>query len=150
MEAPRDHQVNDQEQVVIEADDDAFRDLRKLRDTFATDEKRPREAAELFEQILVQDPHNVACRYQLALARRELGDTPRYESEMEKVATSRGLLEQLTALSAKVMKEPREAKVLTEIAQVCDQLGKHDLAKSWRLAAEAVKPQSTRDSGPPQ
>ena len=122
----------------------------RLNADLATDDKRPREAAELFEQILVQDPHNVACRYQLALARRELGDTPRYESEMEKVATSRGLLEQLTALSAKVMKEPREAKVLTEIAQVCDQLGKHDLAKSWRLAAEAVKPQSTRDSGPPQ
>ena len=122
----------------------------RLNAGLATDDKRPRDAAELFEQILIQDPHNVECRYQLALARRELGDTPRYESEMEKVANSRSLLEQLTALSARAMKEPREAKVLTEIAQVCDQLGKHDLAKSWRLAAEAVKPPSTRDSRPPQ
>ena len=104
----------------------------------------------MFEQILIQDPHNVECRYQLALTLRELGDTPRYESEMEQVANSRSLLEQLTALSARAMKEPRDAKVLTEIAQVCDQLGKHDLAKSWRLAAEAVKPPPTRDPSPPQ
>ncbi len=121
----------------------------RLNADLAADEKRPREAAELYEQVLVQDPHNVESRYQLALARRELGDTLRYEAEMEAVAHSRQLLEHLTALSAKAMKQPREAKVLTEIADVCDQLGKHDLAKSWRLAAEAVRPQSKRDSRPP-
>lgn len=124
--------------------------MLRLNAGLATDDKRPRDAAELFEQILIQDPHNVECRYQLALTLRELGDTPRYESEMEQVANSRSLLEQLTALSARAMKEPRDAKVLTEIAQVCDQLGKHDLAKSWRLAAEAVKPPPTRDPSPPQ
>ena len=122
----------------------------RLNADLATDEKRPRDAAELFEQILVQEPHLVECRYQLALARRELGDASRYESEMEKVETSRSLLEQLTALSARAMSQHRDAEVLTEIAQVCDQLGKHDLAKSWRLAAEAVKTRSMRDSSPPQ
>ncbi len=116
----------------------------RLNADLATDDKRPRDAAELYEEILTLEPHNVDCRYQLALARRELGDASRYESEMDKVATSRGLLEQLTALSAKAMSQHRDAEVLTEIAEVCDQLGKHDLAKSWRLAAEAVKPQSTR------
>ena len=119
----------------------------RLNADLATDEKRPRDAAELYEQILAQEPHNVECRYQLALARRELGDVPRYESEMEKVARSRGLLEQLTALSAKAMSQPRDAELLTEIARVCDQLGKHELAKSWRQAAAAVKPQSLRESG---
>ena len=122
----------------------------RLNADLATDEKRPRDAAELYELILVQEPHHVECRYQLALARRELGDVPRYESEMEKVATSRGLLEQLTALNARTMSQPRDAELLTEIAHVCDQLGKHDLAKAWRLAAEAVKPQSMRDASPPQ
>ncbi len=117
----------------------------RLAADLATDDKHPREAAEWYEQILVQDPHHVECRYQLALARRELGDTVRYEAEMEKVAHSRELLEHLTALSAQAMKQPREVKILTEIAQVCDQLGKHDLAKSWRLAAEAVQPESMRD-----
>ena len=120
----------------------------RLNADLATDDKRPRDAAELYEEILTLEPHNVDCRYQLALARRELGDASRYELEMEKVATSRGLLEQLTALSAKAMSQPRDAEVLTAIAEVCDQLGKHDLAKSWRLAAEAVKPQSTRDPRP--
>ena len=122
----------------------------RLNADLATDDKRPRDAAELYEQILSQDPHNVECRYQLALAMRELGDASRYESEMEQVATSRGLLEQLTALSAKAMSQPRDADVLTEIAHVCDQLGKHDLAKSWRLAVEAVKPESRRGSSPSQ
>ena len=98
----------------------------RLNADLATDEKRPRDAAELYELILVQEPHHVECRYQLALARRELGDVPRYESETEKVATSRGLLEQLTALSARAMSQPRDAELLTEIAHVCDQLGKHD------------------------
>lgn len=122
----------------------------RLNADLATDEKRPREAAELYEQVLAQDPHNVACRYQLALARRELGDAAHYETEMEKVSISRGLLEKLTALSTKAMSQQRDAKVLTEIAEVCDQLGKHELAKSWRLAAEAVRAPSRRDSSPPQ
>lgn len=122
----------------------------RLNADLATDEKRPRDAAGLYEQILIREPHDVGCRYQLALAMRELGDTLRYESEMEKVAASRSLLEQLTALSAKAMSQDRDVGVLSEIARVCDQLGKHELAKSWRLAAEAVRPQSARGVSPPQ
>ncbi|MEK6257572.1 MAG: tetratricopeptide repeat protein [Planctomycetota bacterium] len=122
----------------------------RLNADLATDEKRPRDAAELYEQILALEPHNVECRYQLALARRELGDVSRYESEMTKVANSRGLLEELTALSARTMTQPRDAALLNEIAKVCDQLGKHDLAKSWRLAANAVAPESRREPNPSQ
>jgi len=122
--------------------------VQRLDADIAADEERPRDAAALYEKILVQEPHNLECRYQLALAWRELGDVPRYDSEMEQLAHSRGLFEKLTALSTKAMSQPRDAELLNEIAQVCDQLGKHELAKSWRLATDAVKPQTMRESSP--
>lgn len=100
------------------------------------DTGEPEEAAPLLEQLLGQDPHDAEARYQLAMAYRQLGRTADSRRELERKEASQELRDRLTRLNLQAMDEPRNAEIRDELARVCDELGKPELAAMWRKAAE--------------
>lgn len=96
----------------------------------------PSEAASILTAALERDPHDAECRYQLAMCWRQMGDEEQCSRELERWQTSKRLLEELTRLNAEAIERPGDADVRDELAAVCDELGKSELAAMWRQAAE--------------
>ena len=91
------------------------------------------------ERILSNDPHDYECRYQLAEAFRELGQRDEFERQLALMEESRALYFRLAALNKEAMARPEDAEVRDELAALCDQLGKKDLARMWEHAADVVR-----------
>lgn len=101
--------------------------------------RRPMAAIAPLKRILKTKPHDARCRYQLALAYRQLERTADYEREMSQWKESKALWEKLTELNIKAIREPANADVRDELAAVCETLGKDHLAVMWRKAAATCR-----------
>lgn len=99
----------------------------------------PHSAVAPLQRVLKQDPHNVECRYQLALAFRQLGREDEYQAQMARKKKSEALRSRLSELNRKAIDRPRDAELREEIAELCDQLNKPELARTWRRAARACR-----------
>jgi tetratricopeptide (TPR) repeat protein len=117
------------------AGDPDLRAALLLQARIASDEGKPAAAVPPLTRILEKDPHDMEARYQLALADRALGRDEDFRREMARREESLKLRERLTELNLRAMDEPRNAALRDEIADVCDRLGKGDLAVMWRKAA---------------
>ena len=113
--------------------------LRLLEARMAIDRGNPAEAVDSLRAALDDDPHCQECRYQLARAYRALGDLEAYESEMARKTETEALLNRLTKLSNEAIERPYDAELRDRIAAVCAELGRHELAESWRRAAAACR-----------
>ncbi len=99
------------------------------------DAGKPELAVAPLQQVLEQDPHDFETRYQLAQALREMGQAEAADEQMklsEKTIELRTELAQLTDLA---IQKTGDADVRDRMAEVCDALGKHELAATWRKAA---------------
>ena len=94
-------------------------------------------AIAILKRALQVDAHDAECRYQIALAYRKLGRNDESEVHMKLRSESQALKERLTELNLQANREPRNAGIREELAEVCEKLGKHKLAQMWRQAAEA-------------
>lgn len=103
-------------------------------------------AIPLLEGILQEDPHDAAARYQLALAYRDGADEQRYEQEIAKYQRSIKLRLKLSELHVEAIEDPNDAELRDEIAGLCTELGKDELAAVWRRAAEACRRAAQRGS----
>ena len=134
------------------ARDDAWKSLERARAMDARersvlwigarmhlDSDRPAEAVPLLRQILEADPHDIESRYHLATAYRQMGRLEDSDRELERRQVSYDLRERLSKLSLRAMDEPRNAELRDELAEVCRQLGKHELAATWQRAAEQCR-----------
>ncbi len=108
---------------------------------FAIDEDRTEDAIAALRRILKADPHHALARYDLALALRRLGRTNEADTEMARRNESQDLFERMVNLNKRAFYEPTNAALRDELATVCEQLGKKELAAMWRDAARALTPQ---------
>jgi len=110
-----------------------------LQVDMAVDEKQTAAIVAPLQRILAKDPHDTACRYQLAQAWQRLGEPTKYKNEMARHDTSRQLKQELTEKNLQANRVPDDAEVRDRLAELCEALGKHDLAKMWKQAAAACR-----------
>jgi predicted Zn-dependent protease len=102
------------------------------------DEGKTEEGAALLEELLGRCPHEFRDRYRLAQALQKLGRKDEAVREMTAYEASQELYKSLVELNAKAIEEPDNAAVRRELAKVCRQLGKDQLAEVWERAAGSV------------
>lgn len=107
------------------------------------------DAVAFLERILAEEPHDHEARYQLALTLRRLGDHERSARELERYETSLALKARADSLYVESDMNPTEPRFREELAEVCDELGKHEHAEMWRRAAEALRVRKTLRDGTP-
>jgi tetratricopeptide (TPR) repeat protein len=99
------------------------------------DDRNWASAVEMATSYLEHDPFDSEIRYQLAQAYARLGRQDDYEREIALYQQSTEDAQRLTELNLKAVKDPRDAAVRDELAELCDSLGKKNLAEMWRIAA---------------
>ena len=105
----------------------------------ALDEERTADALQLLQQLVEAEPTNHQALYEISLAYRRLGKEAEAQEFLERRNVARALFERLVELNKQAIKEPLNADVRFELAIVCDQLGKKELAAVWHDAAAALK-----------
>lgn len=110
---------------------------------------RPDRAAASLQALLERDPYDLNARYQLALAWQRAGDDDRHRTELARWQELNRLHEELTRLSAEAIRDPHNAGLRDQLADVCAALGKVELAASWRRAAEALRNNNEIERGSP-
>jgi tetratricopeptide (TPR) repeat protein len=118
-----------------------------LTGRFALEEGRPQAALAPLKLLLQRDPHDAQTRYQLSQAYRQLGDQTAAKAELDRMNESKALTEKMGPMFEQAMLRPQDDAIREELADLCDQLGKHELARVWRRAASQVR-QSGGASGP--
>jgi tetratricopeptide (TPR) repeat protein len=96
-----------------------------------------KEAANLLEQAVAIDRNDLTSRHQLAQAYEALGRPTDAAEQRRLHEQTQKALEELTKLNQEATKRPWDAAVRRRLAQVCQQLGKADLAVMWLEAADA-------------
>lgn len=105
----------------------------------ALDDGEPRHAVPPLQNLIDSDPHDYDARYQLSRAYQRLGEKEAAAAELEKMNESKALREKLGHLYDQAMSRAHDPEIRDEIADLCDALGKHDLARNWRRAAEQCR-----------
>lgn len=103
------------------------------------------EAVSILEDALKRDPHDAECRYQLAMCWRQIGDEQHCEEQLRIWRETSELIERRTQLNMKAIEHPHDAAVRDELAQVCDLLGRAELADMWRRAAAMCRDSEARN-----
>ncbi len=121
-----------------------------LQVDMALDSQQTAAVVKPLQTLLDKDPHDTACRYQLAQAWQRLGQTDKYKQEMARHKASAELKQELTEKNLLANRAPDDAEVRDRLAELCETLGKHDLANMWRQAAAACRrtpqPQSPKQT----
>lgn len=90
------------------------------------------EAARLY-------PFDPECRYRLAMALQAAKRNSESEAELARWNTLMDLSRRLTDLNEAALGDVQNAEIRRELASVCEQLGKPELAKMWRDSAAAIE-----------
>jgi tetratricopeptide (TPR) repeat protein len=98
-------------------------------------------AAALLEKALAHDRHDFITRHLLAQAYEGVGRKTDAAKQRQLVDETQKHLAELTRLNHEATGRPWDAAVRRRLAELCEQLGKHDLAVMWREAAAACRPQ---------
>lgn len=97
------------------------------------------EAVEILRKATAVFPYDAECRYQLGLALRDAGQVEEAQVELAEWNRLKALATQLTEKNFRALSNPRDSGIREELAQLCEQLGKHELAVMWRQAAAALR-----------
>lgn len=103
------------------------------------DAGRPESAVTPLQRILDRDPHDYESRHELAQAFRLLGKTLEAETESHRAGETIELKRKLASLTIEAIQHPTDASLREQMAEICDVLGKRELAASWRKAAAACR-----------
>lgn len=96
-------------------------------------------ALAILRGAIEKHPHDAETRYRYALALKESGFAREAEDEMVRWNHAKELAVKLTELNFKALGDPHDAAVRDKLAEVCQSLGKVELAAMWRRAAEACR-----------
>lgn len=103
------------------------------------DAQKPEAASEFLRQALIQDPHDCQTRYQLALSHRDQGLLGEYAEAMSRLEMSRKLHDQYAELGRQARQRPSDSHVRDELCEVAQKLGKPEIARLWKRAADALR-----------
>jgi tetratricopeptide (TPR) repeat protein len=121
-------------------------ELLRVRGITLVTSERPAEAARLFEQALAQDPQDLTSRYQLTLAYEQLGRRDEAEKHRKALEQTKDGLLALTKLIQEAGDNPWDAARHRRLAEMCQQLGRPELARRWLRAASASPPAKNQAS----
>lgn len=96
-------------------------------------------ALEVMREAVQAHPHDAQCRYRFALLLEQSGHSEESAREMAIWEETNQLATRLTELNMQAVRDPRNSEVRDEIAELCETLGKHELARVWREAAESCR-----------
>ena len=102
-------------------------------------DNRNTEAISRLRRIIKLDQFDIEARYKLALLLKKVGRTDEYMAEIEEWEKQKKMKEQLTELNIKALSEPFNSVLRFELADLCEQLGKKELAVMWRNAGESIR-----------
>jgi tetratricopeptide (TPR) repeat protein len=120
--------------------------LLRLRGERYRDAGNFSEGAKLLERALAQDPGDARTLTQLALCYTAMGRAEEAALQNQKAEQTRGLIKRVHVLGMNAMKDPWDAKIREELADLCEKMDRPQLAKMWRNAAAACQAGKT---GPP-
>lgn len=112
-------------------------ELLRLRARLHLYDSEPQAAARLLHRALAKDPHDFASRFQLAQALEALDRKAEAAEQRRLGQQTQDYLAQLTELNRKAFNDPWDGAVRRQLAEVCQKLGKTDLAAMWLQAAQA-------------
>lgn len=109
------------------------------RARFALETGDAERAEPILQRIVTSDPANIDAHYILGLVLAKLGRNEDSRNALAEHQRLVSLKETLTELSIKAIQNPRDGQIRNALADVCEKLGKHDLAQMWRRAASACQ-----------
>ncbi len=98
-----------------------------------------KQAIAPLQKILQENPQDAPSRYQLALVFRKLGRQMEFKREFDRWKETKKLMEQLTKFNLQAIRRPGDVEIRYKLSKVCQKLGKHELSKMWRQAADACR-----------
>ena len=98
------------------------------------------DAARLLEQVLARDAHDLKCRNLIAQVCEARGQSREAADHLTKMKETQKLMEDVQAKNHEATGDPWNARVRLELAELCDKLGRPEMAAMWRLAAAACPP----------
>jgi tetratricopeptide (TPR) repeat protein len=108
------------------------------------------QALEVMRDAVAEHPHDAECRYRYALLLEQTGHSDESAAEMAIYQEKKTLATRLTELNFQALHDPRNAELRDEIADLCESLGKPELAQVWREAAEACRNAAAQNFVEPQ
>ncbi|WP_373652420.1 tetratricopeptide repeat protein [Schlesneria sp. DSM 10557] len=120
----------------------SFPDALLLSARIDLDQSKLDSAEKKLQKLLETDPHHVVARYQLAQVQRQAGKMDAFQESMKLKEETQKLMDQLVELNQQIIDRPGQPDLCLQIADVADQLGKHELAESWRKAAFGLQSSS--------
>jgi tetratricopeptide (TPR) repeat protein len=88
-------------------------------------------------------PHDAECHYQMGLALRDAGNAEQAKIELAEWNRLKELQGQLSEKNFRALSSPHDSQIREELAVLCEQLGKPELAVMWREAAEGIRKAQT-------
>ena len=110
-----------------------------LQAEFFQADNRNTEAIGRLRRAVKLDHFDIEARYKLALLLQKAGNTDEYNAEIAEWEKQKKMKEQLTDLNIKALSEPFNSELRFELAELCEQLGKKELAVMWRKAGESIR-----------
>jgi len=119
--------------------DPDHRTVLLLQAEFFQADNRNTEAIGRLRRAVKLDHFDIEARYKLALLLQKVGNTDEYNAEITEWEKQKKMKEQLTELNIKALSEPFNSELRFELADLCEQLGKKELAVMWRKAGESIR-----------
>ncbi len=113
--------------------------LYRLRGQVYEDQARPADARRCYERAIELAPTDRQAHFllgQVLAGSGHAGDAARAFARAEELRKD---LDRISALSREAMQKPWDPVVRLELAELCDRLGKPQLAAMWRKAAAACR-----------
>jgi tetratricopeptide (TPR) repeat protein len=111
----------------------------RLRAQIHADNGEFAQAVPLLEKALQLDRHEPACRFQLALAYERLGRRQEAAEQRRLLKETQDLFSTLGDLNREADQKPTDEGVRRRLVEVCERLGKFELAQMWRRAADSCQ-----------
>ena len=127
----------------MDADD---RELLMLTAEMQTANGDASAAVKTMRHATTMYPMDAECRYSLALSLRDSGLADEAATEMKNWEERKQLATQLTELNIKAIQNPADTATRDQLAEVCERLGRNELAIMWRQAADALRAAPTEPS----
>jgi tetratricopeptide (TPR) repeat protein len=103
------------------------------------------KAISLLLKVVAKDSFHDIALMELATLYRRLGNFAEADRYLARRNVARELFEQMVQLNTRAIREPLNAEVRDELAVVCENLGKPELAIAWRDAAKSLRPVPSRN-----
>jgi tetratricopeptide (TPR) repeat protein len=115
-------------------------DLLRLRAELCLEDNDPARAVKLLEHAVAADPYDYTIRYQLMLAYQRLEKKADADEQKRHADELLRLSQEESKLTLEAAQHPWDAAVRRQLGEICEKLGKLELAAMWRQAATACPP----------